>query len=503
MGQLGHQLIRNIFSSWAGYVVSVVIAFVFIPYITSTLGDARYGVWVIIFQTVNYFALMDLGLERALTRYLSKFLGRKDFDAVNRVLNTSTLLYFGIGLIVIAGVFLTAIFLFQYFRISTPEMAEEGRKALMVVGVFVGVRFMLAPFGGSLGGFQRYDIVNGLSMVEEIIRFGALIWLLSQGYGLVALAVAIFAVALARQLVAIIWLKKLFPQVRFSPTTADRATAGMLFRYSSISFGITAAWLVIFGSDSIILGLLASTAAAGIFAPAAQLMLYMRIVVNTVGNPLTPAVSHLEAIGDTEGVRQVYLKGVRYVSSASFFMASGIIIYARPFVHLWLAPEFIESAEVMMILAVGMAVFLPQIIGNSILFGIEQHKFLLRVLLIEAAAKLILSFALIGPYGLLGMALATAIPQVILYSTLYPYLIAKVLGVPFSQFALHSMKGAVIALSSTIPVALVIRALVPPGGWPTFAVNIGLVTLAAVATFMLTSDPADRKRFLGYISPTR
>lgn len=503
MGQLGHQLIRNIFSSWAGYIVSVVIAFIFIPYITSTLGDARYGVWVIIFQTVNYFALMDLGLERALMRYLSKFLGQKDFKSLNRVLSTSTLLYFGIGLVVIAGVFVTAIFLFQHFRITSPEMIEEGRKALMVVGLFVGVRFMLSPFGGSLGGFQRYDIANGLSMLEEIARFAVLVWLLAHGYGLVALAIGIFAVALARQLVTIVILKRLFPQIGFSLQSVNRGTAKTLFKYSSVSFGITAAWLIIYGSDSIILGLLASTAAAGIFAPAAQLVLYMRSIVNTVGNPLTPAVSHLESVGDMDGVRLVYLKGVRYVSFVSFFVAVGIIIYARPFVHLWLAPEFAESAEVMMVLAVGMAVFLPQIIGNAVLFGIEQHRFLLRILIIEALAKLVLSFALIGPYGLLGMAVATAVPQVVLYSSLYPYLIGRVLDVPFHSFALHSLRGAMIALSVSVPVALVARALLPPASWLSFAVNVVIVTAAAGAAFFLSSDPADRNRFRGYLSPVR
>ena len=36
---------------------------------------------------------------------------------------------------------------------------------------------------------------------------------------------------------------------------------------------------------------------AGIYAPGAQLMLYFRNIVNNIGIPLIPAISHLEAAG--------------------------------------------------------------------------------------------------------------------------------------------------------------------------------------------------------------
>jgi len=471
------QLSRNIWTSWVGYALRITISFLFVPYITSILGDARYGVWIIVFQTINYFVLLDFGLEKALLRFISKHLRTDNFTAINRILNTTFSLYLIIGSLIIAGSWLTSTILFDSFRVGDPGLLAEGKTALVIVGFYMGFRFYLLPFAGSLGGFQRFDISNGLHMLEDLLRAVIMVLLLAQGYGLVPLALAILGMSLLKQVAAIIWLKKLWPQVKFAPTLVDRASARELLNYSKITFGITLAWLVIFNTDAVLLGLMVSSSAAGVYAPGAQLMLYLRNAVNVVASPLTTAVSHLEAAGDMEGVRQLYLKGVRYASYLSFFMAVGVIIYARPFVALWLDVEFAEAAEVMRILAVSSAFFIPQIVGNAILFGIDRHALLLRVLSLEVGLKILLSLLLIPTYGMIGMAYAAAIPQLLLYITLYPVLVGRVLQLSGTAIMLTSMRAGLTAMFVALPIAVLIREILPPFGWWSLAVNIGAVSL--------------------------
>lgn len=495
------QLSRNIWTSWVGYALRITISFLFVPYITSILGDARYGVWIIVFQTINYFVLLDFGLEKALLRFISKHLGTDNFAAINRILNTTFSLYLIVGSLIIAGSWLTSTILFDSFRVGDPGLLAEGKTALVIVGFYMGFRFYLLPFAGSLGGFQRFDISNGLHMIEDLLRAVIMVLLLAQGYGLVPLALAILGMSLLKQVAAIIWLKKLWPQVKFAPTLADRASTHELFNYSKITFGITLAWLVIFNTDAVLLGLMVSSSAAGVYAPGAQLMLYLRNAVNVVASPLTTAVSHLEAAGDMERVRQLYLKGVRYASYLSFFMAVGVIIYARPFVALWLDVEFAESAEVMRILAVSSAFFIPQIVGNAVLFGIDRHALLLRVLSLEVGLKILLSLLLIPTYGLIGMAYAAAIPQLLLYITLYPVLIGRVLQLSGTAIMLTSMRAGLTAMFVALPIAVLMREILPPSGWWSLAVNIGAVSLPTLigGWFVLTSDDrAAVRRRLGH-----
>ena len=261
MTHLRKQLSRNVWTSWVGYVVRIVISFLFVPYITSVLGDARYGVWVIVFQTINYFSLLDFGLEKALVRFISKYVGQKASDRISRVLNTTFVLYLVIGSVIILGAWLVSTLLFGYFKISDPALEAEGRQALIVIGVYMGTRLYLLPFAGSLGGFQRFDIANMLYIVEDIVRTLVMVALLSTGHGLVLLATAILGVSLVRQIVAIIWSRALHPEVRFSLGDADKSTALELFDYSRVTFGITLGWMVIYNTDSVLLGLMTSAAA--------------------------------------------------------------------------------------------------------------------------------------------------------------------------------------------------------------------------------------------------
>lgn len=497
---IARQFFKNILTSWAAYVIRLALGFVFVPYIATTFGTERYGVWVIIFQAISYITLFDFGFERAVIRFVARYWAQGDEEAVRRTLSTSQGLFLVLAPVVLLTVVAVSLFLFDWLKISDPSIISEATVALIVIGVLLATRFALGAINHALAGLQRFDILNAIDIGEEILRFSSMALLLSLGHGMIELAVAILLVNLLRLGAGWFWLRKVEPSVRWDPRRFDRERFKELYRYSKMSFGITLAWLVIFNSDSILLGMIASASAAGIYAPAAQLMLYMRHVVNAIGIPLTPAISHLEAKGRDEGVVRTYLTGLKYVSYISFFLSVGVIIFARPFVSLWLPAEFAETGEVMVILAVGSAIFLPQIIGNSILFGIEKHRYLFYVLVCEAALKIGLSLVLIPAFGAKGMAVAAAAPQFILYLTLYPHFMSKVLGRSVMEILGTATRPAGLALLTTGAVALTMRALIPPTSWGAFIVDIFLTGLIALAVgWFLVVEPTERGRLYGAI----
>ena len=494
MMPLRRQLARNIFSSWFAYAVRLGITFLFVPYITSVLGDARYGVWVIIFQTIFYFSLLDAGLTSALTRYISKFLATREFDKINRVLNTANILYFIVGALVMLGIWGFVTFAFRYFQISDPEVMAEGKTALLILGAFMAFNFAALPFGNTLSAFHRYDVLNMLTIGEEIIRTLLMVFMLSQGNGLVALALVILMLTVVRHLLGAGLLLKLYPEVDIGRQYADKATAKMLFSYSKVSFGISLCWLILFNTDELLLGIISSAAAAGIYHPGAQLMRYLRNLINAAALPLIPAISHKEAQGDLEPVRDLYLKAVRYISYLSFAIAAGVVVYAESFVILWLPPEFAGAGRVMQVLAVGTAILLPQIVGHSVLFGIEKHSRLLIVAITEAVLKLALSIYLIPRYGLLGMAIAVSAPQILLFSTLFPFLVARELGVSYFRVIGTTFVSGLVGLVIALPLAWSANWAIVPDTWVNFFVGIGMVVLAVLGGLWLVALPEDRAK---------
>jgi len=87
------KILLNIFSNFSGLTAQIVIAFFLAPFLVHQLGDAKYGIWTILAALSGYMSLLDFGIAAAITKYVAEYLSKKDFDAINEVLN-STLLFF-------------------------------------------------------------------------------------------------------------------------------------------------------------------------------------------------------------------------------------------------------------------------------------------------------------------------------------------------------------------------------------------------------------------------
>src|SRR6266478_1437803 len=93
--QRGQRLITNVLWSWTGVIASLFQGLVIARFLIKSLGEEHYGIWLLIFSTLEYFWIFDLGLNSAVTNFCARFLAVKDSEKINRVISTS-LFYFSI-----------------------------------------------------------------------------------------------------------------------------------------------------------------------------------------------------------------------------------------------------------------------------------------------------------------------------------------------------------------------------------------------------------------------
>ena len=96
------QILKNVGSSWSALAVNVLVGIFLSPFILHRLGDAAFGVWVLIFSVTGYYGLFDLGIRSSIIRYVSKYTATGENGKLASFVNTSLFTYTIIGAVSMA-----------------------------------------------------------------------------------------------------------------------------------------------------------------------------------------------------------------------------------------------------------------------------------------------------------------------------------------------------------------------------------------------------------------
>jgi O-antigen/teichoic acid export membrane protein len=88
----------------------------------------------------------------------------------------------------------------------------------------------------------------------------------------------------------------------------------------------------------------------------------------------------------------------------------------------------------MLVLLVPYTLMLAQSASGRTLWGMAKHKTWAKVVLAEGVANLILSIALVRPYGIIGDAIGTAIPLTCSMVFFLPRHLCRLLGIPLRTY---------------------------------------------------------------------
>jgi O-antigen/teichoic acid export membrane protein len=491
MPTIVRQFGKNVFSAGAALAVRFLLAFLVNPFIIHSLGNDLYGVWILLFSIINYMTILDLGLQQALVRFIAKFLGLKDYDKINAVLNTAFLVYLLVAIAVVIISLILSFFALGKFNIPAQFIAQA-RIALLIIGLNTAVNFAMLCWGGSLGAFHRYDIANAVSIIEDIARTVTLVFLLKSGYGIVALALAFLIFTTLRLTTLSIILKKLYSQVKIGRHFINRAAFRMLFNYGAIGFLISVVWLLISNTGNVIIAYFLDTAAVTQYAIAVGFIIALRSLIHTIGFPLQPVISHYETLDKKEYIGRIYTKGTKYLYFLTFMVGGATMAFADSLISLWIGPGYNQAATVLKILILPAAVYLPFAVGEAILFGIGKHKYFLYAVALEAILNLTLVLILIQKYGLLGVAYGTIAAQIIVYLFVLPPLIRPILGFGLANLYISIARSAIVAFAVSFGVSLLFISILKPTNWGYFFIETCLVTfLSLLAGYLLIIDNED------------
>jgi len=446
MGRIG----RNVLWNWAGLALAMAIAFLMSPFLIRTLGDAQYGVWILMLSITGYMGLMDAGLKVSVVRFVAGHSATADSPALNETVSTALGLYVALAIIILAVAGLLSLVLDQTFEL--PEKTKsDARLVLIIAGATLAVTLVSSVFGGVLAGLQRYDISNAIGVCVSILGAFAIYAVVSQGHGIVGLAtVHLFTQTI---LGILVWhaSMRLRPGLRVGWRQVRLARVKQLYGYSAFVLLNSIAMLLLFRSGDLVTGFMLGAAAVTYFAIGGMLVEYLGKIVGSMTQVLHPLASSQYATGNADGLRSATLLSTRACLALALPASAGFIIVGPAFIAAWIGPEYaVTSGPILVVLTVGRLFWLAQSGAGNILLGSGKHKQLALLNVATGLAGIGLGVILARHFGLLGIAAGLSVAIVLIQGLVMPMLVCRAMSISPAEYLVRAVAGPVVA---TLPFA--------------------------------------------------
>lgn len=468
-------LVAGAATNWLAFAATMAVSFFLAPYLIRTLGDARYGVWCVVEAVLAYFTLFDLGIAACLVRFVARHHAANEQAGLNKIVSACVLLFSGAAACVLLLGSAVALVIAPGLEGKLGQPGDVQPFMLLMLAN-LALTLPLSVFPTILDGLQRFAVKSAVRLLLLGGRVAAIVYAMETQPGLLSLGLA-FTAANILEHAAMAWLSYRFlPELRISRSSVDRATLKQVRGYSVDAFLAMLAGRITVQTGAIVVGGFLTAAAAAHYAIAARLVDMAKNLLRSVTTTLTPAVSEREAKGDFDGVRRVLLEGTRFVLYLVLPVHLGLLFFGRPFLARWIGVEeyarwcFPAAAILSATLTIGVA----QSVAARILYGMGTLRLFARLSLLEAVLNLVLCLILVGPMGLVGVAIAVAVPNVCFCLFAIGYT-CRSLDVPAGRYLLQSWAKP-LALAS-VPAAIWWLATPVAATWFAIAqgIAIGLV----------------------------
>jgi O-antigen/teichoic acid export membrane protein len=342
---------------------------------------------------LNFFfvatSLTSLGLNSLITREVSK-----DRGSAQKFLTSAGSFGLVVSVAIAAGVILVVKFA------GYPLEIELGGW-LVALSLFPSIVILYSE--AIFIAFEKVQYIVILAMVENIGRVATGLWLLHHGYGVVALIASFtFFRFLTLALNLTVFRTRIGPlDLNFDADAIKELTRNVPV-FGSIFVIATFYWR----TDVFILSKLASIGDVGLYTTGYRLFAIAQVVPKSFNTSIYPVFSKLFHHSQ-DSFRKANSLSIRYILVVLLPMAAGIFGLADPIVRLLFGEMFAPAAGVLKIVIWTLVPYGIVRVLASGLFASNRQVIDLKVNLMALLTNIILNFALIPRFGILGCAWAT------------------------------------------------------------------------------------------------
>ncbi|MBD3242858.1 MAG: oligosaccharide flippase family protein [Chitinivibrionales bacterium] len=438
----------NALSNWTSIAVHMAVGFLLTPVIIQSVGKTGYGIWTIVHSFVGYYGLLNLGVRSAIMRYVARDAARGDVKALNETVDTAAVVFLITGTVAALLSFILARPLTAFFDIS-----DEYRRIFIVVvwvlGISTAVEFLSSVLAAILSAYEKYVAINIVNVLSYLGRAVLIVIALRSGGGVAELAYATLAMAAAILISKFIICRRGIPDIGLSLRRARWSTLKMLLGYGLATIVMNVVNMMRTRLDSVVIGRWVDIEAVAVYGVAAQIIQYFYSLVNTGVGVVTPRFARLDGTQRHQEMRRLFRRSLYVGGLLAFGGGMMAAVFGRAFIALWVGDGFQAAVPVLWVLLASYTLGLAQSSGYGLMLARDRHRVFARIMVIEAMANVALSIVLAPRLGILGVALGTAIPMLVVKLLVQPIYVCRVARVSLREYVAPLAVPAFVAAVMT------------------------------------------------------
>lgn len=494
--------------SWTSRFVVIGLGLVLIPVLFRHMGQEELGLWFMLGQSGAFLGLMDLGVSPTLTRRIAFAKGRSGGDPVVAMDETTRreiadLVATGkvIYRYLTAGVFLIA-WATGFAFISQIELQELDRSTIWIAWTIMCLSHALGVWAAMwsclLQGTGHVGWDGLIGIVVQVATLVAQIVAVLFGGGLITLALIAAAGAIATRFAVLGFMRHRQPELFVLQGQWDRDMFHSMIRPALKAWATGVGAFLILKTDQYFIAYFQGADKIPSYHAAFQLVSNLLTLSLAFAIASQVFVSQLWQAGQREQVHRIVQRNLRF---ALIVMACGIaclLMVGEQLMNLWLGPGHFIGYPILVVFCV-MLFLEVQHSGIAAASRSTEDEAFVFWALGAGVLNLVLTWWLIKPFGLLGVALGTMLAQMLTNNWYAVYRGLWRLQMPLRQYLSRVLLPALLIFVLALFAAASGKTLLGKDIHEAWVLAAGIATTGAVcaaALWFLVLDAAHRQSLL-------
>lgn len=383
-----------------GRIYNALLRYIFVILLARLLGAADMGIFFLAVVLVEFAAMFSrLGLETGIIKFIPM---HQDAGKIKGILLHSLQISLLIALAVSAGIWLNSGAIAGIFQKAKLDVVLK----IIVLGIPGSTMMWIF-----ISGTQAFHTMKYRSSIEfflnpslNILLFLFFFWL---GEGLKAPAWAYVVSFYFSAGIGFLALKKLFPQISKRDISADFSRRQLL-SFSLPMMMVNILSMVLFWTDTMMLGYFRSAGEVGIYSAVARTAFFVNFVLMAFTSIFAPRISELYKKRQIAELGQMYKTVTRWIFSLTLPLFLIMVLFGKNLLMLF-GRNFTSGFIALIFLCTGYLINASVGSVRYILSMAEKEKAVLWDTAVLCLSNIFLNWLLIPRFGIQGAAAATAI----------------------------------------------------------------------------------------------